>query len=150
MTRLMPKCVLAAAIASLTFVTIGCASKPAYETKVGDSKTQTEKVQKDAEAKIKVLEREIADTKEAAEKERKALADKIEGLERDLAASKEATAKAAKDTTDEIRALEGELTATKIETAKAEQAQKEAESKLKALEAKPASIPPADAKPAPK
>jgi hypothetical protein len=49
-----------------------------------------------------------------------------------------------------LKTLEGELTAAKEAKAKAEQAQKEAEAKLKALEAKPASKTPEDAKPAPK
>jgi len=135
---MMPKCVVGAAIALLMLVTSGCASKPAYETKMRDLNTQAEKVQNDAEAKIKALEREIAEAKEAAQKERRAVADKIEGLERKLAAAKEATEKAIKEATDKIKALEGEVTAAKEAAAKAQRAWMEAEAKRKALEEKPA------------
>ena len=173
MTRMMPKFVVGVAIASLMFVTSGCVSKSDYDTKVGELKTQAEKAQKDAEAKIKSLEGEVAAAKEVADKVKGAEGRaEIEGLEKDLAAAKEATEKAVKDATDKadkdiaaakeeaekaqkeaadkIKGLEGEVAAAKEAAAKAEKAQKDAEAKIKALEEKPAPKKPADTKPAPK
>ena len=88
MTMMMPKLVVGVAIASLMFVTSGCVSQSDYDTKVGELKTQTdkltaaEKAQKDAATKIKELEDKVNAAKDAAEnaeKEQKAAADKDAG-----------------------------------------------------------------------
>ena len=140
MTRMMPRFVVIAAIASLMFVTGGCVSKSDFDTKVSELKAQSdklataEKAVKDAEAKIKDLAG--------------AVAGKIQGLEKDLAAAKEAAAKDATDAAAKIKALEGQLAAAQDAAAKAQQAQKDAEAKLKAMEKKPAPKTPADEKPA--
>jgi outer membrane murein-binding lipoprotein Lpp len=128
MTGMLRKSVVGAVIVSLAFVT-GCAAKRSYEIPADETKTaQAEKVPKDAEAKIRTLQRELAATREAAEKERKALSDNIEELTRDLAASKETTAKALKDAADKIKQLEVEVSAAKEAATKAE---KDAEARPK-------------------
>lgn len=50
MTRMMPKFVVGAAIASLMFVTGGCVSKSDYDTTVGELKTQADKLAKAEQA----------------------------------------------------------------------------------------------------
>jgi hypothetical protein len=60
---------------------------------------------------------------------------------------KDAAKKAKRDAANKIKALEGEVSAAKEAAAKAEQVRKEAETKLKVLEEKPAPKNPANAKP---
>jgi hypothetical protein len=96
MNRIRPQFAFIVAIGSLMLVISGCVSKSDYDTKVREMKTQAEKAQQEAEAKIKSLEEELAISKKAADLAKESEARAIDAL---------AKAQAQKEAAERQRAL---------------------------------------------